>query len=214
MDQAQAPVPVEREPRHHPVFHEGAVRILDVQIPPGDVTLYHTHDEAILYVPISTPPTDIQILGQDWLGVRPTDPSRFTGLVVASDTSYVTTPLTHRVKNVGDKLFRLIAITNDAPPAAGPRNPLPGSEVLASRWYTAAQLTLAAGANSNWQTAAAAMVVVQPGEGETRVERDANQAPTALERPGAWVWIPKATRYRISNAGLGAASVVIVEPRR
>ena len=123
MMQADAPVVVsiEKEPRHRPVYREGYVRILDVQIPPGDVTLFHTHDTAILYVPISISPTDTQILGKEWLGVGPNDTSRFTGQVVATDTSYASRPLTHRVKNVGGRLFRLIAITNAA------TNPPPGA---------------------------------------------------------------------------------------
>lgn len=212
--QAQAPVPVEKEPRHHPVFHEGPIRILDVQIPPGDVTLYHTHDESILYVPISISPTDTQILGQEWLGVGPTDRSRFTGLVVATDTSYATKPLTHRVKNVGGTLFRLIAITNDAAPSAGSPNPLPGTAVHSSSWYTVAQLTLPSGQDSGWQTALAPLVIVQPGAGRAQVEREGNQGPTALDQPGAWAFIAKGTRYRISNAGPVTAAVVVVEPRQ
>jgi quercetin dioxygenase-like cupin family protein len=212
--QSQAPVPVEKEPRHHPVFREGPIRILDVQIPPGDVTLYHTHDEAILYIPISISPTDTQILGQEWLGVGPTDRSRFTGLVVATDTSYATKPLTHRVKNVGDKLFRLIAITNSATPAAESRHPLPGTTVNSSTWYTASQLTLPSGETSGWQTALAPLVIVQPAEGHARVEREGNQGPMELDQPGAWSFIAKGTRYRVSNAGPVAVAVVVVEPRQ
>jgi len=218
MDQSQAqspvPVPVEQEPRHHPVFHEGHLRILDVQIPPGDVTLYHTHDEAILYVPISISPTDTQILGQDWLGVKPTDPSRFTGLVVATDTSYATRALTHRVKNVGDKLFRLIAITNNAPPTTQPAHQLPGTAVHASSWFTATQLALPSGQSAGWETALAPIVVVQRGPGHTRIERDGNTGPTMLDQPGAWAFIARGSRYRIGNAGPDATTVVVVEGRQ
>ncbi len=212
--QSAAPVPIEREPHHRPVFHEGPIRILDVQIPPGDVTLYHIHDTAILYVPISISPTDTQILGRDWLGVGPQSPSRFTGLVVATDTSYAAEPLTHRVKNVGDKRFRLIAITNAATPGGGAADPLPGTTVHASTWFTAAKLSLSAGESSAWQVAPASLVIVQPSEGTTRVEREANAGATALDQPGTWAWIAKGTRYRISNPGSGTTAVVVVEPRQ
>jgi hypothetical protein len=38
-----AQVPVSKEPRHHNIFENGHVRILDVHIPPGDTTQIHIH---------------------------------------------------------------------------------------------------------------------------------------------------------------------------
>jgi len=209
--QADAPkvVAIEQEPRHRPVFREGTVRILDVQIPPGDVTLYHIHDTAILYVPISISPTDTQILGAEWLGTGPNDRSRFEGLVVAADTSYASKPLTHRVKNVGNRLFRLIAITNAATPEAVAAKSPPGRPVHASPWYSATQLTMASQADSEWATAAAPTVIVLPGTGRVRVERDRETTP--LIAPGAWAFIEAGQRYRITNASVGAAAVVLVQ---
>lgn len=209
--QAQPPavVSIEQEPRHRPVFHAGAVRIFDVQIAPGDVTLYHIHDTAILYVPISISPTDTQILGKDWLGVGANDSSRFTGLVVASDTSYATAPLTHRVKNVGSGLFRLIAITNAATPEAPSAQSPPGKAVLASPWYSATQLTIAPQANSEWATPGAPTVIVLPSTGRVRVERDRETTPLAA--PGAWVYIETGERYRITNLSAGVVSLVLVQ---
>ena len=209
--QADAPkvVAIEQEPRHRPVFREGTVRILDVQIPAGDVTLYHTHDTAILYVPISVSPTDSQILGQEWLGVKPGDRSRFEGLAVAADTSYAIRPVTHRVKNVGDRPFRLIAITNAATPEAVAAKSPPGRTVHASPWYSATQLTIAPKGDSEWATAAAPTVVVLPGTGRVRVERDRETTP--LIAPGAWAYIEAGQRYRITNASVGAVAVVLVQ---
>ena len=47
------PVPLSGEPRHHVVYESPSMRVHDIQIPPGDTTLFHTHDTAILYVPIA-----------------------------------------------------------------------------------------------------------------------------------------------------------------
>lgn len=209
--QAEPPavVAIEQEPRHRPVFRAGAVRIFDVQIPPGDVTLYHIHDTAILYVPISISPTDTQILGKEWLGVGPNDPSRFTGLVVASDTSYAQMPLTHRVKNVGQSLFRLIAITNAATPeATATQSPL-GEPVLNSPWYTATRLTIVPQASSEWATPNAPTVIVLPGTGRVRVDGAREDAPLAA--PGAWVYIETGQRYRVTNLSAGMVTVVLVQ---
>ena len=45
-------VPVFEEPRHHLVVDTPTLRILDIQIPPGDTTLFHMHNSAMIYVPI------------------------------------------------------------------------------------------------------------------------------------------------------------------
>jgi hypothetical protein len=201
---------VQDEPRHHQVFHQGAVRILDVQIPPGEVTLFHTHDTAILYVPISVSPTDTQILGQEWLGVKPTDRSRFEGRVVASDTSYAIKPLTHRVKNVGDRLFRLIAITNGSAGNNEPRGAPPGTAVLSSPWYAAAKLEVGAGTTSEWRTAAMPTVVVSPAGGRLIVEGPEGTRKS-LDAPGSWAYVSREGRYRIANQDQASVAVVIVE---
>jgi hypothetical protein len=66
--QGERIVPVHQEPRHHLVFDSPGTRILDVQIPPGDTTLFHTHSDPILYVTMSTSRTRSQNLGADWSG--------------------------------------------------------------------------------------------------------------------------------------------------
>ena len=201
-------VMVQDEPRHHQVFHDGPVRILDVQLPPGDVSLFHTHNTAILYVPISLSPTDTQILGQEWLGVKPTDRSRFEGLVVATDTSYASMPLTHRVRNVGTGLFRLMAITNASNPGRESASKPPGKAIHSSHWYDASEFVISPGTTSEWHTAVAPTVIVQPGDGRTRVE--VGSEPKALRTRGAWVFVPAGSRFRIGSEE-GQARVVIVQ---
>jgi len=214
MMQADPPkvVAIEQEPRHKPVFKEGTVRILDVRIPPGDVTLYHTHDTAILYVPISVSPTDSQILGQEWLGVKPGDRSRFEGVAVATDTSYALRPVTHRVKNVGDRPFRLIGITNAAMPAEPAKESPPGTALHTSRWYAATQLAVAPGSTSDWQVAAKPTVVVLPGAGRVRLEQD--RGASDMAEAGAWGFVPAGSRYRLSNAGTEGTAVLVVQANR
>ena len=70
---AQEVVPVHQEPRHHLVYENDILQVLDVQIPVGDTTLYHTHDAPIFYVFISASSTDDQELGitfVPWLKIR------------------------------------------------------------------------------------------------------------------------------------------------
>lgn len=75
------------EPRHRTVHMDGQIRLLDVQINPGDTTLPHTHDAAILYTFISN--------GAGPLFGR-----------VSSIVSYVEEQYTHRVSNEGPGLSK------------------------------------------------------------------------------------------------------------
>ncbi|HKH59745.1 MAG TPA: hypothetical protein VKA49_02880 [Flavitalea sp.] len=56
-----AQVLVHEEPRHHPVFENDKIRILDVLIPPGDTTQYHIHHTQSLFLYFSTTTTFSQL---------------------------------------------------------------------------------------------------------------------------------------------------------
>lgn len=209
-------VPIEQEPRHRLVLQEGAVRVFDVRIPPGDTTLYHTHDTAILYVPVSISPTDSQIPGGEWSGVKPTDASRFRMDATDEITRYAARPVTHRVKNVGTRLFRLIAVTNarvpEEPARALPDSKLPGSLERESPWFRVSRLVLSAGEVSEWYDAGLPTVLVQPEAGTVSVGGDRPGATELLDA-GSWIYLPPGTRYRIANLGAGRTVLVAAEAR-
>ena len=90
-------------------MHESpGLRILDVRIPPGDVTLFHSHDHPTLYVTVQDADVATQRPGEDWEHrSRP----RVLGEVI-DRCDYFTDPLVHRVRNDGTDLFHLIAVVN------------------------------------------------------------------------------------------------------
>ena len=81
-------VNIRQEPRHRTVHQHGDIYLLDVQINPGDTTLAHTHDAAIMYTFVSN-----------------ADGRR--GGPVSSNTDYVDENVTRRVNNQGPHLFRI-----------------------------------------------------------------------------------------------------------
>lgn len=97
---AQAPVPVANEPRHHLKFENQYVRVFDVQVPPGDTTLFHTHSNDYLFVSIGDATLKAEVMG-----AQPGDL-----IVKDGDTRYTKAPITHRVSNIGKSLFRNITI--------------------------------------------------------------------------------------------------------
>jgi hypothetical protein len=65
--QGQAPVmPVHQEPHHRQVFQYGPMRIIDLQIPPGDMSWFHTHEWPVFYLTVADSQTRTQILGEEW----------------------------------------------------------------------------------------------------------------------------------------------------
>jgi mannose-6-phosphate isomerase-like protein (cupin superfamily) len=97
---AQAPVPVEKEPRHHLKFQNSYVRVFDAVVPPGDTTLYHQHMNDYVFVMIGAATMKTQIQGGE-----PNDL-----ILKDGETRYTPAPVIHRVSNVGKTGFRAIAI--------------------------------------------------------------------------------------------------------
>lgn len=65
--QGQAPImPVHQEPHHRQVFQHGPMRIIDLQIPPGDMSWFHTHEWPVFYLTVADSQTRTQILGEEW----------------------------------------------------------------------------------------------------------------------------------------------------
>ena len=65
--QGQTPVmPVHQEPHHRQVFQYGPMRIIDLQIPPGDMSWFHMHDSPVFYLTVADSQTRTQILGEEW----------------------------------------------------------------------------------------------------------------------------------------------------
>lgn len=98
------PVPVEREPRHHVVFQNQYVRVLDVTLLPGQPSLYHTHSNDNLAVSLSGDRVQIEPQGQAW--GEPVE-------VVSGEVRFRAAkgrPYTHRVQSAGKLPFHVIDV--------------------------------------------------------------------------------------------------------
>jgi hypothetical protein len=213
--QGQA-VPVHREPRHRLVLDSGYVRILDVQISPHDTTLFHTHDTPTLFIAIRLSPTDFQVPGGSWQGTKATaDPGWRPG-DVKMDTGFVLHPVTHRVTNVGDAPFRLLAITSSSPgrtiAASGTEDELPGSVEASSSWFRQSRVQIATGDSTGWYASTTPLLLVQPLTGRTEVLTGEGVNAT-LDAPGGWRLLRPSERYRLRNTGSESVTVLAVQLR-
>jgi len=110
-------VPVEQEPRHWVVFQNNYVRIYDCLIPPGDITLFHTHSFDNVAVTVSGGKFRNEIPGQG-----PTERVAPTGAI--SFAKGTNAPYTHRIINIGETPLRFVVpeIQASAPSPGTPAN--------------------------------------------------------------------------------------------
>jgi quercetin dioxygenase-like cupin family protein len=195
---AQRTVMVYQEPRHRVVMDVGDIKLMDIQIQPGDTTLNHTHDSPILYTFISS-------------GTGP------SGGRVTSNTEYLTEPFTHLVTNNGPGLFRIIAMSHYGEGEPGEVDSRPqgiqGDPQLENQWFRSYRLELAPGESTPVQRHRNISVVVQVSEGHTEVTKEAGFGAD-LTRMGDWTWRDAGSSYTIRNAGSTPVSVVVNEARQ
>lgn len=191
-------VKILQEPRHRQVYRDGDIYVLDIQINPGDMTLQHTHDAAILYNFISS-------------GTGP------SGGRVTSNTEYVKKNFTHQVGNEGPGLFRIIALTNYGPPIADLKSDRPtGIQVepqIENQWLRAYPMTLEPGKSTEVQSHHNPSLIVQVGEGRVHVTRE-DGITSELNSMGSYAWRDAHSTYQIKNIGMTPAKIVINEARR
>jgi quercetin dioxygenase-like cupin family protein len=186
-----------QEPRHRTMHTDGDIRVVDVQINPGDTTLPHTHDFAIMYTFISN--------GEGPLNGR-----------VSSITSYVTEPLTHRVSNEGPSLFRIIALGNFGPAVSGTGDRPEGVAAepeLENAWFRSYRVELAPGESSPLRSPQNPGIVVQVSEGIIHVSRE-DGISNELTAMGDWAWRDADSPFQLHNRGSVPVTLVINEARR
>lgn len=98
------PVPVQLEPHHHLVFQNQYVRVLDVFFPLGEVSLFHTHSNDNVSIPISGDKSQAQPQGGAWSEPSDVRPGA-VGFRKAHGQAY-----THRVRSAGKLPFHVIDV--------------------------------------------------------------------------------------------------------
>jgi uncharacterized protein (DUF885 family)/quercetin dioxygenase-like cupin family protein len=229
-------VPVYHEPHHRQLFAHGTTRILEGQFPPGDTSWFHTHTEPIMYLTLSASTQRGQVLGEDWnrgrggeggapaatppagrgapagRGGPPLTPGAVTTIRPTSTTSYVDAPVTHRIQNVGDRLYRFMAITNAA---AGDESSsdhgFTGRAELNNRWFRAYRITLQPGQKTESHKHSTESVIVQVSDGKGIVS---GPMTWELSEQGRWAWFDAGAPHEIQNVGATPIEVIEVDVRR
>jgi hypothetical protein len=119
---ATAQLPVKNEPRHHNVFENNYVRILDVYFSPGDTTLYHLHNTPSVFINFTKTLTGSQL--------KDKEPEKSSFSVIGS-TRYdqLSTPRLHRVWNDDSTWYHVMDIELITSKASGQQQLLTASSL-------------------------------------------------------------------------------------
>ena len=184
------------EPRHRTVHRQGNLYLLDVQVNPGDTSLQHVHDQAMLLTPI------------------PTSRGPSNG-PVRSISEYAFEPFTHNVSNDGPGLLRIIALVNGgegSSDAGDAPDGLPFEPDIENPWFRAYRLELGPGEQTSLQNHNNHTVIVQGSAGIVHVTRK-DGLTRELKAAGEWEWREPGSPFIVKNMGNSSVIVAINEGR-
>lgn len=98
----EAQLPVSKEPRHHNVFENSYVRVLDVHIAKGDTTFFHKHEIPSVFIVLSNAKTGSELIS------AATNTTVTYGNI--SFDGFYTAPRSHRVWNSDTIEFHVMDI--------------------------------------------------------------------------------------------------------
>jgi hypothetical protein len=214
-----AQVPANKEPHHRTVFENAQFRILDVNVPPGEMTLDHSHDLDIVTVSMSDrAETRMQLPGQDWTNRQP----RPLGNVETND--YSGKPTTHRLETIGKTAYNLFAVENlkKSGWSSTPALSAPGTTITKeSRAFRVYDVALAKERSQTSHThAVPTLVVLLNGkvmsEGPDEKAKANAPAPVGLkqiDRPGQWVLVPAGDAHHLVRLGNDDGRLIEIEIR-
>ncbi len=192
-------VPADKEPHHVPKLVNEWVRVVDVEIPEGEQTLYHRHSLDYPYVLVTSVTLYNQVYGEEPKDVKMQ--AGFVGYYNASAKG----AYTHRFINRGPGAFRAIGIELLKPMTENDIVQvlpiLPGTEAaLDNERVGAYRIRLDPGASTGPLTIPGPSIRVAVGEGRV-AEKSGNSETTTDLMPAQFVFREKAVTTTVTNVG-------------
>jgi quercetin dioxygenase-like cupin family protein len=193
----QQSVPVGQEPRHHVVFQNKYVRVIDARVPPGDVTLFHTHDADNVPVAISGGKMRTELLGG-----QASESTVESGGVWFAKATY-----THKISNIGATPLRFIDAEILAPSGRAASIPPLVDKVAAYKLeienekVRVYRVTLGPGETIPLHTHVLPWLEVEVTGGKIAVSPQGHNKQIAEVKPGEFRWQDAGETYSLSNLG-------------
>lgn len=204
-------VPVYEEFRHRLIFEKDHVRVINVNIPPGDTSLYHIHDVPTVYVVINGALLRSQVLGGEWVDPDPAQYRQNGELIDAK--GYIDKMLIHRVSNTGEEPFRVIGIMNSntgKDRVAAAEENMRAKSGIDNSWFSSWRISLKPGATSDLYRLNDPAVLVQTSDGHSDVLIGGHSTAEKTVS-GNWSWHNKGDTFQLRNLGTSDVQLVLVE---
>lgn len=203
----RAQVPVHEEPFHVPVFQNGAIRVLNVQIPPGDTSLYHLHHTPSLFIFLSSTATSSQLWGKS-----PTS-SRLTAGRLLYENLAAPNNRIHRVWNIDPDTLHVIDVELLSPDSGFARAPLQIKGLtleVDTPFVRAYRLTLKKGETFTLKDPHQPLLLVSLEAGSLKIRKEKKWQLQEFRR-GGFLEIEKGKSFSVIGADDSAGRYVIVE---
>jgi hypothetical protein len=133
---------------------------------------------------------------------------------ISSTTSYAERPVTHRLQNIGERLFRAIGVLNETPGDETLTEQAAGFDAkpeLSNRWFRAYRTAIGPGESTPQHRHKATVVVLQTSEGHGLAT---GPMKFELNEPGQWAFFEVGQDHVIKNTGAARLEFVEVEVRQ
>ena len=199
-----AQVQVRNEPRHHNVFENEFVRILDVHLGPGDTTLYHLHNTPSIFIVFTNTNVGSQLIGN----------SPQKGANINGDVSYdsLNAPRTHRVWNEDTSWFHVMDVELTSkrtflriPPLQNPTLKLLFNEEQVNGYETEIK------PGGNLQLPASSNGYLLVNKSETVIDYKLTEAQHRIMKAGHYLWIEGGKPITIRANNQTPASLVLLQ---
>lgn len=178
-----AQVLVKDEPRHHNVFENNYVRILDVSIKPGDTTLYHLHNTPSVFIYFTNTKVGSKLINQ------PASSNVNISGTITYDS--LKTPRIHRVWNEDTSWFHVmdVEIVNPQPSVKHSFPKIKNAELLFDKPLVRGyKLQIGVGETFTIQKSDLRFLLISMGDVTLNVISNANRE-TRIMKPGHFIWV-------------------------
>jgi len=210
-----AAVAIFEEPFHQLVYEQNAFKVLDVHVPALATTQFHIHADPIHYVLFQDSLSIEQLAGGQWSTPGAdrlnADLTQYLGMSTA-DIYSAENAKVHRVRNIGQQPFRLLAIINQGPGAMHGANILGQHdwtrEPFENRWFKSSPIELVAQSSAEDMRVANDAVIFNPFGDNVQIEVNGRSA-----RLQDWMAIQRNMNFKLTNKDDEPARLVLVEIR-
>ena len=197
-------VQVHEEPFHKLVFENDWFRILQVDLEPGDTSAYHIHDQPIAYTcrkggiiyleNLDGNSRSVE-LADDWIG---------------SDSYDLAEPLIHRIANLGDTSFQLLAVeVRENKHRTEQTDLLTGQLLLKDNHFLIGSFKILPGSHIDLSSSAARVIILRTGD---QVEYT-NECLEIMNDEQWWMVQENDEMVNLYNPGIDTVNMVIIQIR-